>query len=48
MAKIIQFPANKAGNRKENAARQMDRSAEIIIFPGIRFEHHGVSFAMAK
>ena len=48
MAKIIQFPANKAGNHKNNAAKLTDKSAEIIIFPGIRFEHHGISFAMAK
>ena len=48
MAKIIQFPVRKATNAKNSAASSAGASAQIIIFPGIRFEHHGISFAMAK
>ncbi len=48
MAKIIQFPARTANNEKNSGSTLEGASAEIIIFPGIRFEHHGISFAIAK
>ena len=48
MAKIIKFPAHKANNDKDSVTTLEGATAEIIIFPGIRFEHHGVSFAVAK
>ncbi len=48
MAKIIQFPIDRANSVKEDVKTLEGATAEIIIFPGIRFEHHGVSFAIAK
>ncbi|MCF6198084.1 MAG: hypothetical protein L3J67_01585 [Hyphomicrobiaceae bacterium] len=48
MAKIIQFPARKANNDEDSVTTLAGATAEIIIFPGIRFEHHGISFAIAK
>ncbi len=48
MAKIIRFPIERT-NSANNGVKTLDgATAEIIIFPGIRFEHHGVSFAVAK
>ncbi len=47
MAKIIRFPVERA-NSGEGVKTLEGATAEIIIFPGIRFEHHGVSFAVAK
>ena len=47
MANIIQFPLDRANSVKEVKILE-GATAEIIIFPGIRFEHHGVSFAVAK
>ncbi len=48
MAKVINFPVDRANNANEDAKTLEGTTAEIIIFPGIRFEHHGVSFAAAK
>lgn len=48
MAKIIQFPVARANRIKDDVKTLEGATAEIIIFPGIRFEHHGVSFAVAK
>ena len=47
MAKIIKFPLDRA-NSSTDVKTLSGATAEIIIFPGIRFEHHGVSFAVAK
>jgi hypothetical protein len=48
MAKIIQFPVEQANSVKDRFKTLEGATAEIIIFPGIRFERHGVSFAIAK
>ena len=48
MAKIIQFPVNRTSSEKDEVQTLEGATAEIIIFPGIRFEHHGISFAVAK
>ncbi len=48
MAKIIQFPVDRVTSVKNDVKTLAGATAEIIIFPGIRFEHHGVSFAIAK
>ena len=48
MAKVITFPVDRANCEKENVTTLEGATAEIIIFPGIRFEHHGVSFAAVK
>ena len=48
MAKIIQFPVAQTNSGKDGVQTLEGATAEIIIFPGIRFEHHGVSFAIAK
>lgn len=48
MAKIIQFPLERVNSAKDEVKVLKGATAEIIIFPGIRFEHHGVSFAVAK
>ena len=48
MANIIQFPVERANSVKDAVKTLEGSTAEIIIFPGIRFEHHGVSFAVAK
>ncbi len=47
MANIIQFPVNRVSSAK-SVKTLSGTTAEIVIFPGIRFEHHGVSFAVAK
>jgi len=47
MANIIQFPIDRV-NSANSVKTLSGTTAEIIIFPGIRFEHHGVSFAVAK
>ena len=48
MAKIIRFPVERANSAKDEIVTLDGATAEIIIFPGIRFERHGVSFAVAK
>jgi hypothetical protein len=41
MAKILQFPASRqtASDGSGQRAAKACRSAEIVIFPGIRYEH---------
>ncbi len=48
MAKIIQFPVHRVNSVKKEVRALQGVTAEIIIFPGIRFEYHGVSFAIAR
>ena len=48
MDNIIQFPVERANSAKEAVETLEGATAEIVIFPGIRFEHHGVSFAMPR
>jgi hypothetical protein len=47
MAKIIRFPVEKAAGEKEEVQILDGATAEIIIFPGIRFERHAGSGAGA-
>jgi hypothetical protein len=48
MGKIIRFPLERA-NSAEHAVQIMEGpTAEIIIFPGIRFERCESDFAIAK
>jgi hypothetical protein len=40
MAKVIHLPAGEESvRRKDRVARTCDRPAEIVIFPGVRYEY---------
>ena len=39
MAKIIRFPKEAAGPGKRSRQRENETEAEIILFPGVRYEY---------
>jgi len=48
MAKIIKFPMDRSLQKAQEATTLDGATAEIIIFPGIRFDYHGVSLAVSR
>lgn len=48
MANIITFPVERASADASEPLIMEGPTAEIIIFPGIRFERHEVDIALAK